>query len=53
MAPDVLELDVGGTALLDRYEQRIAQEGPFLQTAGDCLYSFMQGGCILVPDTLR
>ena len=32
---DVPALDVGGLDLLDRYEERIALEDPFLQTADD------------------
>lgn len=59
---DIPALDVGGLDLLDRYEQRIAQEDPFLQTADDMSFfvhgdgSFLkldQDGRITVTDFLR
>ena len=59
---DVAALDVGGLDLLDRYEQRIAQEDPFLQTADDMSFychgdsSFLkldQDGRIGVSDFIR
>lgn len=55
-------MDVGGIDLLQRYEQRIAQEDPFLQTAddmsffvhGDGSYVKMdQDGRITVSDFIR
>jgi len=55
-------LDVGGIDLLDRYEQRIAAEDPFLQTADDMSYfvhgdsDFLkldQDGRITVNDFIR
>lgn len=55
-------LDVGGLDLLDRYEQRIAQEDPFLQAAEDMSFfvhgdgTFLkldQDGRITVTDFLR
>lgn len=55
-------LDVGGLDLLDRYEQRIAQEDPFLQAAEDMSFfvhgdgAFLkldQDGRITVTDFLR
>ena len=55
-------LDVGGLDLLDRYEQRIAMEDPFLQTADDMSYfvhgdgDFLkldQDGRITVTDFVR
>lgn len=59
---DIPALDVGGLDLLDRYEQRFAQEDPFLQTADDMSFfvhgdgSFLkldQDGRITVTDFLR
>ncbi|WP_442583732.1 division/cell wall cluster transcriptional repressor MraZ [Mesorhizobium sp. ASY16-5R] len=41
-ALDVPAMDVGGLDLLDRYEQRIAQEDPFLR-AGDDMSFFVHG----------
>ena len=55
-------LDVGGLDLLDRYEQRIAAEDPFLQTADDMSFfvhgdsDFLkldQDGRITVNDFIR
>jgi MraZ protein len=55
-------LDVGGLDLLDRYEQRIAMEDPFLQAADDMSYfvhgdsDFLkldQDGRITVTDFIR
>ena len=55
-------LDVGGLDLLDRYEERIAMEDPFLQTADDMSYfvhgdsDFLkldQDGRITVTDFIR
>lgn len=55
-------LDVGGLDLLDRYEQRIAVEDPFLQTADDMSFfvhgdsDFLkldQDGRITVNDFIR
>ncbi len=59
---DVPAMDVGGLDLLDRYEERIAQEDPFLQTADDMSFfchgdgTFLkldQDGRITVPDFIR
>lgn len=61
-ALDVPALDVGGLDLLDRYEERIALEDPFLQTADDMSFfchgdgAFLkldQDGRITVTDFLR
>ena len=61
-ALDVAALDVGGMDLLDRYEQRIALEDPFLQTADDMSFfchgdgAFLkldQDGRITVSDFIR
>ncbi|QPC88209.1 division/cell wall cluster transcriptional repressor MraZ [Mesorhizobium sp. NBSH29] len=61
-ALDIPALDVGGLDLLDRYEQRISQEDPFLQTADDMSFfihgdgAFLkldQDGRITVTDFLR
>lgn len=55
-------MDVGGLDLLDRYEQRIALEDPFLQTADDMSFfahgdgtflKFDQDGRITVTDFIR
>lgn len=59
---DVPAMDVGGLDLLDRYEQRIAQEDPFRQTADDMSFfchgdgTFLkldQDGRITVSDFIR
>lgn len=59
---DVPALDVGGPDLLDRYEQRIAQEDPFLRTADDMSFfchgdgmflKLDQDGRITVSDSMR
>ena len=59
---DIPAMDVGGLDLLDRYEQRIAQEDPFLQTADDMSFfchgdgTFLkldQDGRITVSDFIR
>jgi len=59
---DVPALDVGGLDLLDRYEERIAQEDPFLQTADDMSFfvhgdgaflKYDQDGRITVSDFIR
>ncbi|MGB3389147.1 MAG: division/cell wall cluster transcriptional repressor MraZ [Pseudaminobacter sp.] len=61
-ALDVPALDVGGLDLLDRYEQRIALEDPFLQTADDMSFfchgdgmflKLDQDGRITVSDPMR
>ena len=61
-ALDQPALDVGGLDLLDRYEQRIAMEDPFLQTADDMSFfvhgdsDFLkldQDGRITVTDFIR
>jgi MraZ protein len=61
-ALDIPALDVGGLDLLDRYEQRIAQEDPFLQTADDMSFfchgdgmflKLDQDGRITVSDFMR
>jgi len=43
-------LDVGGLDLLDRYEERIAQEDPFHQTADDMSYFVHGDGAFLKLD---
>ena len=59
---DVPALDVGGLDLLDRYEERIALEDPFLQTADDMSFfvhgdgtflKYDQDGRITVTDFIR
>src|SRR6478672_2747542 len=59
---DLPAMDVGGLDLLDRYEERIALEDPFLQTADDMSFfchgdgAFLkldQDGRITVSDFLR
>jgi len=59
---DVPALDVGGLDLLDRYEERIALEDPFLQTANDMSFfvhgdgaflKYDQDGRITVSDFIR
>ncbi len=59
---DVPALNVGGMDLLERYELRIAQEDPFLQTADDMSFfchgdgTFLkldQDGRITVPEFIR
>ncbi|MBA3447162.1 MAG: division/cell wall cluster transcriptional repressor MraZ [Pseudaminobacter sp.] len=61
-ALEVPAMDVGGLDLLDRYEQRIAVEDPFLQTADDMSFfchgdgSFLkldQDGRITMTDFIR
>jgi MraZ protein len=61
-ALDIPALDVGGLDLLDRYEERIALEDPFLQTADDMSFfchgdgAFLkldQDGRITVTDFIR
>jgi MraZ protein len=49
-ALDVAALDVGGPDLLDRYEQRIAAEDPFLQTADDMSFFCYGDGAFLKLD---
>ena len=49
-ALDVAALDVGGPDLLDRYEQRIALEDPFLQTADDMSFFCYGDGAFLKLD---
>lgn len=61
-ALDVPAIDMGGLDLLDRYEARLANEDPFLQTADDMSF-FCHGdgafvkvdaeGRITVPDFIR
>jgi MraZ protein len=59
---DVPALDVGGLDLLDRYEERIALEDPFLQAADDMSFfvhgdgtflKYDQDGRITVTDFIR
>lgn len=61
-ALDIPALDVGGLDLLDRYEERIAREDPFLQAADDMSFfchgdgTFLkldQDGRITMTDFLR
>ncbi len=47
---DVPAMDVGGLDLLDRYEQRIALEDPFLQTADDMSFFCHGDGAFLKLD---
>ncbi|CAM5433949.1 MraZ protein [Aquamicrobium terrae] len=47
---DIPAMDVGGLDLLDRYEQRIAQEDPFLQTADDMSFFCHGDGAFLKLD---
>ncbi|MER8902614.1 division/cell wall cluster transcriptional repressor MraZ [Mesorhizobium sp. M0802] len=47
---DVPAMDVGGLDLLDRYEQRIALEDPFLQTADDMSFFCHGDGTFLKLD---
>ena len=49
-ALDMPAMDVGGLDLLDRYEQRIAQEDPFLQTADDMSFFCHGDGTFLKLD---
>lgn len=49
-ALDVPALDVGGLDLLDRYEQRIALEDPFVQTADDMSFFCHGDGMFLKLD---
>src|ERR1700754_3690418 len=49
-ALDVAALDVGGMDLLDRYEQRIALEDPFLQAADDMSFFVHGDGAFLKLD---
>ena len=46
-ALDMPTIDVGGLDLLDRYEQRIAQEDPFRQTADDMSF-FVHGDSVFL-----
>lgn len=47
---DVPALDVGGLDLLDRYEERIAQEDPFRQEADDMSFFVHGDGAFLKLD---
>ena len=47
---DVPALDVGGLDLLDRYEQRMALEDPFMQTADDMSFFCHGDGAFLKLD---
>ncbi|MBX3568424.1 MAG: division/cell wall cluster transcriptional repressor MraZ [Rhizobiaceae bacterium] len=49
-ALDVPAMDVGGPDLLDLYEQRIAQEDPFLQMASDMSFFVHGDGAFLKVD---
>jgi len=49
-ALDIPALDVGGLDLLDRYEERIATEDPFLQTADDMSFFCHGDGAFLKLD---
>lgn len=49
-ALDMPALDVGGLDLLDRYEQRIAQEDPFAQSADDMSFFCHGDGAFLKLD---
>ncbi len=47
---DIPALDVGGLDLLDRYEARMSQEDPFLQTADDMSFFVHGDGAFLKLD---
>lgn len=47
---DAPAMDVGGPDLLDKYEERIAQEDPFLQTADDMSFFVHGDGTFLKLD---
>lgn len=47
---EIPALDVGGLDLLDRYEQRIALEDPFVQTADDMSFFVHGDGAFLKLD---
>lgn len=49
-ALDVPAMDVGGPDLLDRYEDRISREDPFLQTADDMSFFVHGDGAFLKLD---
>jgi MraZ protein len=49
-ALDAPALNVGGPDLLDRFEERIAQEDPFLQTADDMSFFYYGDGAFLKLD---
>src|SRR5690606_6294213 len=49
-ALDIPAMDVGGLDLLDCYEQRIAAEDPFLQTADDMSFFIHGDGAFLKLD---
>jgi MraZ protein len=49
-ALDMPALDVGGLDLLDRYEERIAREDPFLQSADDMSFFCHGDGAFLKID---
>ncbi len=49
-ALDIPALDVGGPDLLDRYEQRLESEDPFLQTAEDMSFFCHGDGAFLKLD---
>lgn len=49
-ALEVPAMDVGGPDLLDRYEERIALEDPFLQTADDMSFFVHGDGAFLKID---
>ena len=49
-ALDMPAMDVGGLDLLDRYEERIAQEDPFLRTADDMSFFVHGDGAFLKID---
>src|SRR5690349_17547381 len=49
-ALDMPAMDVGGLDLLDRYEQRIAEEDPFLRTADDMSFFVHGDGAFLKLD---
>lgn len=49
-ALEIPAMDVGGTDLLERYEQRIAAEDPFMQTADDMSFFVHGDGAFLKLD---
>ena len=49
-AIDMPAIDTGGTDLLERYEERLAQDDPFLRSSDDMSIFFHGDGAFLKPD---
>ena len=49
-AIDMPAIDAGGTDLLERYEERLAQDDPFLRSSDDMSIFFHGDGAFLKPD---